>query len=377
MNFIDLKSQYAILGDGIRGRINAVLDHGQYVLGPEVYELEEKLASYNGVRHCVSCSSGTDALLMALMAKGIGPKDAVFVPSLTFIATAEVVSMLGATPIFVDIDKETFNMCPVDLRKKVEKIEDMLWLTSKCVIPVDLFGLPTSEEISSVAFDHGLFVLKDCAQSFGASISGAKSCSLGHASTTSFYPAKPLGCYGDGGAVFTDDDSLAEELVSIRNHGASKEHVYFHNRVGINGRLDTIQAAVLLEKLKIFDAENERRQKIARLYSEQLGKQFTLQRVPDNYESSWAQFSVLASIHDERDNCLNALKENSIPSAIHYPLPLHKQEVFKLLRGEAPIAESHSSRIFSLPMNPYLSDSEVGRVCDVLNDNSTALGIKQ
>jgi len=372
MNFIDLKSQYAILGDGIRNRINTVLDHGQYVLGPEVYELEEELASYNGVKHCVSCSSGTDALLMALMAKGIGPKDAVFVPSLTFIATAEVVSLLGATPIFVDIDKETFNMCPIDLRKKVESIENMLWLTSRCVIPVDLFGLPTDEEISGVAFDHGLFVLKDCAQSFGASVSGVKSCSLGHASTTSFYPAKPLGCYGDGGAVFTDDDSLAEELVSIRNHGASKEHVYLHNRVGINGRLDTIQAAVLLEKLKIFDAENERRQEVAGLYTERLGKQFTLQKVPRGYVSSWAQFSILASIHNERDNFLDALKENSIPSAIHYPLPLHKQNVFKLLRGEAPVAESHSTRIFSLPMSPYLSDSEVDRVCDVLNDNSTA-----
>lgn len=370
MDFIDLKSQYAILKHGIRDGIDAVLDHGQYVLGPEVYELEEQLASYNGVRHCVSCSSGTDALLMALMAKGIGPKDAVFVPSLTFIATAEVVEMLGATPVFVDVDEKTFNMCPVDLRRKVETIESKLWLTSKCVIPVDLFGLPTDEEISGVAFDHGLFILKDCAQSFGASISERKSCSLGHASTTSFYPAKPLGCYGDGGAIFTDDDALAENLISIRNHGASKEHAYVHNRVGMNGRLDTIQAAVLLEKLKLFDAENERRQQIAKLYSEQLGKQFTLQKIPNNHTSSWAQFSILASTHNERDNCINRLKENLIPSAIHYPLPLHKQKVFRLLRGEAPMAENISSRIFSLPMNPYLSDSEVSRVCEALSDNT-------
>ena len=369
LDFIDLKSQQRQIAAALTENIQRVLAHGQYVMGPEVQELETRLAAYVGVKHAISCSSGTDALLMPLMAYGVGPGDAVFTTPFTFIATAEVIGLLGATPVFVDIDPKTFNLDPEALAEAVSRLGQSpktAHLTPKGIIPVDLFGQPADYgRIHAIAREHGLFVLEDAAQSFGATYKGKRAGALAGTAATSFFPAKPLGCYGDGGAVFTDDDELAEVMVSIRVHGQGKQK-YEHVRIGINGRLDTLQAAVLLAKLDIFDQEVVARQRVARHYSESLAPLVATPVVDPACTSVWAQYSVLS---EDREPLLQKLQEAQIPAAIYYPLPLHLQRAFAHLSykpGDFPVSESASRRIFSLPMHPYLGQADQERIIQVL-----------
>ncbi len=361
MDFIDLKTQQREIFPAITKRIQRVLAHGQYILGPEVQELEDRLAAYVGVKHVVTCSSGTDALLMPLMAFGVGPGDAIFTTPFTFIATAEVIQLLGATPVFVDIDHRTFNIDPAALDQAITGLENnpaTAALRPKGIIPVDLFGQPADYDvINSVAGRYDLFVLEDAAQSFGATYKGKKTCSLANVAATSFFPAKPLGGYGDGGAIFTDDDGLAEVLRSIRVHGQGRDR-YENIRIGLNGRLDTLQAAILLAKLDIFDQEVEARQEVAGRYSQGLQEVVEVPYVDSHCTSVWAQYSVLS---DQRPIIQERLKTAGIPSAIYYPLPLHLQGAFAHLGyqpGDFPISETISRRIFSLPMHPYLESDQ-------------------
>jgi len=369
MDFIDLKSQQRRISAALTENIQRVLAHGQYVMGPEVRELETRLAAYVGVKHAIACSSGTDALLMPLMAYGVGPGDAVFTTPFTFIATAEVIRLCGATPVFVDIDSKTFNLDPEALAEAVGRLGQnpgTAHLKPKGIIPVDLFGQPAAyDRIHAIAQEHGLFVLEDAAQSFGATYKGRRAGALAETAATSFFPAKPLGCYGDGGAVFTDDDDLAEVLCSIRVHGQGKER-YEHVRIGLNGRLDTLQAAVLLAKLDIFDQEVTARQRVARRYSEALNSLVEVPFVDPDCTSVWAQYSVLS---ESRELLLQKLQEAQIPTAIYYPLPLHLQKAFAHLGykpGDFPVSESASRRIFSLPMHPYLGQADQERIIRVL-----------
>ncbi|MFP4348550.1 MAG: DegT/DnrJ/EryC1/StrS family aminotransferase [Desulfococcaceae bacterium] len=385
MQFIDLAAQQRRIRQTIEKNILTVLDHGKYIMGPEITDLEERLAAYTGVRHAIGCSSGTDALLMALMAYEIGPGDAVLTTPFTFIATAEVIRLLGATPVFVDIDPVTFNIDPQRLRTAIEALkpgaagnhplpsnagEDKL--TPRGIIPVDLFGLPADyDAILEVAREYGLFVIEDAAQSFGAEYQGRKACSLAPVGCTSFFPAKPLGCYGDGGAVFTDDEDLLEKMLSVRIHGQGHDK-YDNIRIGINGRLDAIQAAVLLPKLDIFPEEVVLRQQAADRYGALLAgiSDLTLPAVPENYTSVWAQYSVLAKDETHRSNLLARLKAADIPTAIYYPKPLHMQTAFTGLGyqpGDFPVSEDCARRIFSLPMHPYLKEADQERIAEVLS----------
>ncbi len=366
MDFIDLKTQYRLIEPQLRKRIDAVLAHGQFIMGPEIKELEQKLAEYVGVKHALSCSSGTDALLMPLMAKGVGPGDAIFTSPFTFIATAEVISLLGATPVFVDIDPKTFNMDPAKLEAAVARLtkgekptpNSPAGLRAKAVIGVDLFGLPADyDEIKRIAAKHKLFVMEDAAQSFGGMYKGRKAGSLAEVAATSFFPAKPLGCYGDGGAVFTNNDELAATMRSIRVHGQGSDK-YDNVRVGINGRLDTLQAAILLAKLGIFEKEILTRQEVAARYAEGLKGVVETPAVPEGYRSAWAQYSVLS---EKRDQHLDMLKKAGVPTAIYYPKPLHMQTAYKNLgyaEGDFPVSEEISKKIFSLPMHGYLGMEE-------------------
>ena len=364
--FMDLKTQFQRMEPAIRKRIDAVLAHGRYIMGPEIEELEANLAELAGVKHVISCSSGTDALLMPLMAYGIQPGDAVFTTPFTFIATAEVIALLGARPVFVDIDPRTFNMDPVKLEAAVIRVKKEGKWRARGVIPVDLFGLAADyDAISKVAEEHDLFVLEDAAQSLGGVYHGRPVGSLGHVAATSFYPAKPLGAYGDAGAIFTDDDELANTLVSIRQHGQGQDK--YHNvRVGLNGRMDSIQAAVLLVKLERFGEELAARQKVADWYGQKL-KYCTTPFVPTGLQSSWALYSVLL---EEREAVVKALNNVRIPSVIYYEVPLHCQEVFVDLgqgRGSFPVSEKVAGQILSLPMHPFLTETEVDAVAAVVN----------
>jgi len=377
--FIDLKTQYRRVAAEVENGIQAVLQSGAYINGPEVARLEERLAGYCGTRYAVGCASGTDALMMALMALGVGPGDAVFCPPFTFMATAEVVALLGATPVFVDVDPTTYNMDPAQLDKAVRavrKADASLYplplqatgtagpLTPKAVIPVDLFGLLADyAAILPVAAEHGLFVIEDAAQAFGATseYSGAtrRACSFGQIACTSFFPAKPLGCYGDGGMCFTDDPELLELLRSIRVHGQGADK-YQNVRLGITGRLDTMQAAVLLAKFEIFEDEVRLRQEVAARYAELLGglPGLTLPVVPGGNVSVYAQYSIQAQSGAQRQELLERLGKASVPSSIYYPVPLHLQPAFANLGykpGAMPVSEAVAGRIFSIPMHPYLT----------------------
>ena len=366
MPFIDLKKQYNIIKEDIDRAIQMVLDHGQYIMGPEVKTLEQKLASFTGVEHCITCSSGTDALLMVLLTLGIKPGDAVFTTPFTFIATAEVIKLVGATPIFVDIDPDTWNINIKKLETSINTVKADGALTPKAIIPVDIFGLPCDyTQIEDIAETHGLWVLEDAAQSFGGKIGNRMTGSFGHAAATSFFPAKPLGCYGDGGAIFTNDDQLCQQLISVRNHGTGSKQ-YTHDTVGVNGRLDSIQAAVLIEKLKVFPEEINNRQLVSSQYLKQLQEKFQLQTIPNEYQSAWAQFSILAADNEERTAIRTRLKENGIPTTVYYPIPLHQQEVFNT-QQTLPVAEDISSRIFSVPMHPYLSEEDIKHICGAVN----------
>ncbi|MEJ2665021.1 MAG: DegT/DnrJ/EryC1/StrS family aminotransferase [Spirochaetia bacterium] len=368
MQFIDLHTQQQKIKEKLSQNISAVLDHGRYINGPEVKTLEERLAAFAGTTYAVGCSSGTDALLMALMAAGVSRGDAVFTTPFTFIATAEVVALLGATPVFVDIREDTFNMDPQKLEQAIEKTAKRGDLIPKAVIPVDIFGQCADyDEINALAQANKLLVLEDAAQSFGAVYKGRRSCSLADMAATSFFPAKPLGCYGDGGMVFTDDKEICEVLLSIRTHG--KGHNKYDNvRVGLNGRLDTLQAAILLAKFSVFARELELRQQASGYYAAGLKDVCTVPYIEEFNTSAWAQFSIL---HTERDKLAARLKEKGIPTAIYYPKPLHLQQAFLNLgyrEGDFPVCERISRMILSLPMHPYLEREAQDKIIEAVKE---------
>ncbi len=336
---------------------------GAYILGPQVAELEQQLADYVGVKHCITCANGTDALRMALMALGIGPGDAVFVPDFTFFATAEAVAMVGAKPIFVDVDENTFNIDDVDLCNKIRDNQNEE-LALRAVIAVDLFGRPADyDRLQKVCEMYGLLLVEDGAQGFGGSINGRKACSFGDISTTSFFPAKPLGCYGDGGALFTDNDEWAALLRSLRVHGKGTDK-YDNVRLGLNSRLDTLQAAVLQVKMKHFDEELKAVNHVAKRYTELLSGKVTTPVVPQGYTSSWAQYTIQA---DNRDEIQSRLKAAGIPSMVYYPRTMSQQTAFAYLNQKpCPVAEQLTKTVLSLPMHPYLTDEEIEKVASLI-----------
>jgi dTDP-4-amino-4,6-dideoxygalactose transaminase len=366
--FIDVAAQRNRLGALIDEAIARVTTHCQFILGPEVRMLETALAQFCGARHAVTCASGTDALVLVLMAKGIGPGDAVFCPAFTFCATAEVAALLGATPVFADVDEATFNIDPASLERAIATAK-RLGLKPKAVIPVDLFGLPADHDaLAAIAAAEGLFILDDAAQSFGADYKGRPLGTLGDATATSFFPAKPLGCYGDGGAVFTDDDELAALLKSLRVHGHNADK-YDNVRIGMTGRLDTIQAAVLIEKLKIFRDEIAARNKAAERYNNALGNVASVPRIPDGYTSVWAQYTIRLE-PGRRDGLASALKHEGIPTAIYYTKPLHRQEAyarFPSADGGLPVSERLAHEVISLPMHAYLDEPTQDRIIDAVH----------
>lgn len=374
MEFVDLKTQQARIYDALQTRINTVLAHGNYIMGPEIAELERGLSTFCGAAHALTCASGTDALLLPLMAWGVGPGDAVFVPGFTFFATAEMPALLGATPVFVDVDPHTRNMDPAALEAAIARIKNQDTLRPRVVITVDLFGLPCDyPAITDIARRHNLLVLEDAAQAFGSERNGKKACASGcHAATTSFFPAKPLGCYGDGGAVFTENSKLAATLESLRVHGKGADK-YDNRLIGINGRMDTLQAAILLPKLAIFADELEARQQVARWYDALLPIELERPRIPEGARSSWAQYTILLprteSAPARRDHIQALLRARAIPSNVYYPTPQHCLSVFAPLGyapQDLPVALDLSCRILALPMHPYLDQAQVAEVCAAL-----------
>ena len=365
--FLDLKAQQARLMPHLRPRLEAVLAHCQFVLGPEVGELEARLAAYCGAKHCVGVSSGTDALQIAMMAEGIGPGDAVYLPAFTYTATAEVPLLLGATPVFVDVDPHTFQMDVGHLEQRIAGTPGHL--RPRAVVGVDLFGQPADwPALQRVAAAHGLFTLDDLAQSFGASLHGHKLGTQAHATATSFFPSKPLGGYGDGGALFTDDDDRAALFRSLRTHGEGTTR-YEVMRIGMNGRLDTLQAAVLLAKLDVFDAELARREEIAGIYDRRLSSRLAIPaRVPDS-TSAWAIYAVLLRDEAERTLLQAGLRDAGVPSAVYYPRPLHRQPAYAAAHDGTPlpVSEDLATRIMALPIHPDLSDADAHAVCDAVD----------
>lgn len=346
IEFIDLKAQQARLKDKIEAGIQNVLTHGQYILGPEVKELEEKLAAYVGAKYCITCANGTDALQIAQMAFGIGPGDEVITPGFTYIATAETVAILGATPVYVDVNPNTYNL-------DVEQLEAAITPRTKAIIPVSLYGQCADfDAINAIAAKYNIPVIEDAAQSFGATYKGRKSCNLSTVACTSFFPSKPLGCYGDGGAIFTNDDELAKVIRQIARHGQDRR--YHHVRVGMNSRLDTIQAAILLPKLEILDDEMQARQKVSEIYNQlfnQAGVHTTPYLEPYN-TSAWAQYTIQV---DNRTEIQKELQEQGVPTAVHYPIPLNKQPAVADTNVWLPVGDAIAERVMSLPMHPYLS----------------------
>lgn len=372
--FIDLKYQYSLIRDEIHANIDRVLESGHYILGAEIAELEKQLAAYAGVKHALACSSGTDALLMALMALDIGPGDAVFTTPFTFFATVETIALVGATPVFADIDEGTYNIDPAKLEEAILKVEHEGKLKPKAIIPVDLFGLTADyKAIKPLADAHGLAIIEDACQAFGAvDPSGKRAPSLGTIGCTSFFPAKPLGCYGDGGAVFTDDDDLYDKMYSILVHGRSAEDRYNNVRLGLNARCDTIQAAVLLAKLKLFPGEIEMRQVVADRYRAGLKGSVSVQTIPDCCVSVYAQFCPRSPKFAEIQA---ALKAADIPTARYYPIPMHllgATEYLGYKKGDMPVAEACAADIFALPMHPYLKNEDIDRICGIIADTVRA-----
>lgn len=369
MQFIDLRKQYALIAEEINAGVFSVLESQQCIMGPEIQELEERLAEFVGVKHVLSCSSGTDALVIALKAYDLTVGDAVFVPSFTFFASAESITLAGGTPIFVDTDEVSFNMDPESLKRTIRKTLEEDKLKPRGIMSVDLFGQPADySELQDIADQYGLFLIEDACQSFGATYRGKRAGSSGNVGATSFFPAKPLGCYGDGGAIFTDDDDLADAMRSIRVHGQGIDK-YDNQRIGINGRLDTIQAAVLLAKLDIFEDELVSRNRVASQYTEALKGLIETPLVADDRQSSWAQYTLKARDSEARERIIEHLREREIPSAIYYPVPIHLSRAYASLNykhGDLPICESQSQRVFSIPMHPYLSEEEIAMVVDAI-----------
>ena len=349
MEFVDLQEQRRRIKDEIDAGIKRVLDHGRFILGPEVAELEEQLADFTGARNCVSCANGTDALQIAQMALGIGPGDEVITPGFSYIATAETIAVLGAKPVYVDIDARTYNLDPSELEAAITP-------RTKAIIPVSLFGQCADfDAINAVANGHNIPVIEDAAQSFGASYKGGRSCNLSHIACTSFFPSKPLGCYGDGGAVLTNDDELAKVIRQIARHGQEKR--YHHVRLGMNSRLDSIQAAILLAKLRIFDDEINSRNAVAARYGEQFGESdsFLTPYVEPSNVSAYAQYTLAVN---NRDQVQKNLQEAGIPTAVHYPVPLNRQPAVADEKASLPVGDRTADRVISLPMHPYLSEQD-------------------
>jgi len=346
IEFIDLKAQQVRLKDQIDAGIRNVLAHGQYILGPEVKELEEKLAAYVGAKYCITCANGTDALQIAQMAFGIGPGDEVITPGFTYIATAETVAILGATAVYVDVDPKTYNL-------DVEQLEAAITPRTKAIIPVSLYGQCADfDAINAIAAKYNIPVIEDAAQSFGASYKDRKSCNLSTVACTSFFPSKPLGCYGDGGAIFTNDDELAKVIRQIARHGQDRR--YHHIRVGMNSRLDTLQAAILLPKLEILDEEMQARQRVAETYTKLFNDAGidTTPCIEAHNQSAWAQYTIQV---ENRDAVQAKLKEQGIPTAVHYPIPLNKQPAVANANVSLPVGDAIAERVMSLPMHPYLT----------------------
>jgi dTDP-4-amino-4,6-dideoxygalactose transaminase len=362
--FTDIAAQRRRLGKSVDDAVARVFDHCQFINGPEVTDLEAALAKFCGARHVVSCASGTDALLMVLMAKNIGPGDAVLCPSFTFCATGEVVVLTGATPVFVDVDEATFNIDATSLKRGIATARQR-GLKPRAIIPVDLFGQPADHDvIDAIAEAEGLFVLNDAAQSFGASYKGRRLGTFGLATTTSFFPAKPLGCFGDGGAIFTDDDALAATLRSIRVHGQGSDK-YDNIRIGLTARLDTVQAAILIEKLKIFEDEIAARNKVAERYARGLGNLVTVPRVASGRDSIWACYTIRLPKGTDRDRFAADLKAQGIPTAIYYPKSMHQQTAYRefpVADGGLPVCESLSADVISLPIHAYLDEATQERI---------------
>lgn len=366
MQFRDLKTQYQVLKKDIDKAMIDVAASSAYINGPQVAQLEKELAEYVGVKHCITCANGTDALTIAMMAWGIGAGDAVFVPDFTFFSSGEIVSHAGGTPIFVDVCEDTFNISAESLEEAIIKVKEKGKLTPKAVVAVDLFGLPADfEAVREIADKYGIYVLEDAAQGFGGDIKGKKACRFGDISTTSFFPAKPLGCYGDGGAVFTDNDEWAELIRSIRVHGKGSMK-YDNVRIGLNSRLDTIQAAILSIKLKAFDEyELADVNKVAKRYTELLEDIVKTPVIPEGFYSSWAQYTIQLENKEIRDGLQSYLKEKEIPSMVYYPKPMHEQQAFGLNGAEytsCAVTERLCDTVLSLPMHPYLKDEEIKKI---------------
>lgn len=366
MEFRDLKAQYNKYKNEIDSAIQNVLDNANFIGGKEVNNLEKRLADYVGVKHCITCANGTEAMTLLMMAWDIKEGDAVFVPDFTFFSTGEIVSFRGATPIFVDVDKDTFNIDPIKLEQAINKVVEEGKLAPKVIIPVDLFGLPADyNEVNRIAKKYNLRVLEDGAQGFGGSINGRKACSFGDAATTSFFPAKPLGCYGDGGAIFTNDDNLASLLNSFKVHGKG-ENKYDNVRIGVNSRLDTIQAAILNVKLTAFiEHELEDVNRVYKLYTEKLKGIVSTPIIPEGYVSSFAQYTIKLKNKEERDNLQAKLKKEGIPSMIYYVKPMHKQAAFNELNyddNDYEITNKLCDTVLSLPMHPYLREEDINWV---------------
>jgi len=360
--FIDLKAQRRRLGAAVDAAVLRVVNHGAYIMGPEVAELEKQMAAFCGAKYCLSCANGTDALALVLMAEGIGPGDAVFVPAFTFVATAEVVAWVGATPVFVDVEEASFNMDPAGLEAAIAWAAGA-GLRPRAVIPVDLFGQPADyRRVLPVAARHDLFVLADAAQSFGARLDNRAVGTFGHATSTSFFPAKPLGCYGDGGAVFTDSEALLETMRSLRVHGQNKDDKYDNIRIGMNGRLDTMQAAVLIEKLKIFPDEIAARDAVAARYAAGLADVAVVPQLAPGATSVWAQYTIRLP---DRDAVAAACKATGIPTAIYYPIPLNRQTAYRhypSAPGGVPVSDRLAGEVLALPMHPYLDPPTQDRI---------------
>ena len=371
MEFRDLKKQYQVLKPQMDAAVGRVMTDANFISGTKVQELESQLAAYTDVKHCITCGNGTDALTLALMACGVGPGDAVFVPDFTFFATAETPASLGATPVFVDVCKSTFNMSAESLETEIKRVKAEGKLKLKAVIPVDLFGLPAEyTAIQAVADKYGITVIEDGAQGFGGSYGAKKACSFGYISTTSFFPAKPLGCYGDGGAVFTNDDEKDTLIRSLAVHGKGSDK-YDNLRLGMNSRLDTIQAAILGVKLNAFVSHELRNVNTAAAwYTERLQGAVQLPEVPQHYGSSWAQYTIRLKDREERDRLQTGLRECGIPSMIYYPKLMHQQTAFGSIeyRGQCPNAEKLCSAVLSLPMHPYLTEEDVDTVCRAIKE---------
>lgn len=370
MQFRDLKKQYEVLKNDIDSAMIEVAGSSAFIMGKPVKELETELAEYVGVKHCISCANGTDALTLALKAWNIGKGDAVFVPDFTFFSSAEVISLEGATPVFVDVDKSTYNMDVTDLENKIAKTVAESNLVPKVILTVDLFGLPADyPNIQKIADTYNLFILEDGAQGFGGMIGEKRACSFGDISTTSFFPAKPLGCYGDGGAVFTDNDQWAELMDSYRVHGKGK-FKYDNVRIGMNSRLDTLQAAILKVKFKAFrDYELTHINRAAAKYTEKLEGKVIVPIIPEGYYSSWAQYTIQLDNQETRDALQSRLKEHGVPSMVYYPTPMHGQTAYKglsLSEECCPVASYLCHTVLSLPLHPYISDEDIETVCNLI-----------